>query len=277
VTPSLAKVGIVAGAGEMPSAIVHACERAHRPVFVVAVDEFAAPMPLAVPHTRIAISKIGACMTALKRNGCTKVVFAGKLQRPDGQRVRLRPDWGGVEFLIRLAGMLGRHDDSLHRAIAAMFARRGLEVVSPLDVAPELAAKAGCLTRVRPEEGVSARFGQALRLAKAHGATKQGQAVVVCDGEVVAREGRAGTDAMLEALGRSELRNAFLVKAMAPTQLATIDPPAIGVSTVVNAAKAGLAGILVEAGRSVVVEDERVRARADEFGLFVCAGTLDER
>jgi len=277
VTPPSSKVGIVAGAGEMPLAIVRACARAGRPCFVVAVDEFASAFGAEVPHVRVGISKIGACMAALKRNGCADVVFAGKLQRPDGQRVKLRPDWGGMEFLLRLAGTLGRHDDSLHRAIAAMLARRGMQVVSPLEVAPNLAAKAGCLTRTRPGDALKAGFGKALRLAKEHGGTKQGQAVVVCDGTVVAREGRAGTDAMLASLDRSELRNGFLVKAMAPTQLPTIDPPAIGESTVDNAAKAGLGGILIEAGRSVIVDEERVRARADELGLFVCADTVDER
>jgi DUF1009 family protein len=62
---------------------------------------------------------------------------------------------------------------------------------------------------------------------------------------------------------------------MAPNQLTTMDPPAIGESTVVHAAGAGLAGILVEAGRSVVVDEARVRAKADELGLFVCADTLE--
>jgi len=62
---------------------------------------------------------------------------------------------------------------------------------------------------------------------------------------------------------------------MTPNQLPTIDPPAIGESTVVNAAKAGLAGILIEAGRSVVVDEDRVRARADELGIFVYADRAD--
>ena len=65
---------------------------------------------------------------------------------------------------------------------------------------------------------------------------------------IIAREGRAGTDAMLAALTAAQAKGAILVKAMKPNQLVSMDPPAIGESTVVNAAKAGLAGILVEAG-----------------------------
>ena len=270
-TSAQPKLGIVAGAGEMPRQIMQACERAGRPYFAVAIDEFAPGMDATVPHKRIPISKIGASIAALRANGCVEVVFAGKLQRPDGRGVKLRPDLGGLEFLARLFGSLSRSDDRLHRAIDAMFTSRGLRVVSPLDAAPDLAARAGCLTRTRPTDALSATFKSALEVAKRHGSTKQGQAVVVEAGNVTAREGRAGTDAMLASLSGRSKGGGVLVKAMAPTQLPTIDPPAIGESTVENAAKAGLAGILIEAGRSVIVDEARVRARADELGLFVCA------
>lgn len=274
-TDAATKLGIIAGAGEMPLQIVRACERAGRAYFVVAVDEFAMPLSASVPHARIRVSKIGAAIAALKRNECKNVVFAGRLARPDGQRVRLRPDWGGFVFLARNLGVLRGHNDGIHRAIAAMFAREGLNTVSPLEAAPELAAKQGCLTKISPPPATAATFQNALRLAKAHGLTKEGQAVVVRGDEVVARERRPGTDAMLMEIQGAHGKGAILVKAMAPNQLTFIDPPAIGESTVVLAAAAGLAGILIEAGSSVIVDEERVRARADELGLFIVAETAD--
>lgn len=268
-----AKVGIIAGAGDMPRLLIAACERRGRPHFVVAVDEFSAPITDASKHIRLPISKIGASMAALKRNGCTEVVFAGKLQRPDGQKVKLRPDWGGLMFLLRVVS-LRRNDDALHRAIDGMIKSYGMKVVSPLQVAPELGAAAGCLTRAHPSEKMRATFSVALQLAKQHGVTKRGQAVVVEDGHVIATETREGTDAMLASLERTQRPNAFLVKAMAPNQLPTIDPPAIGANTIVNAASAGLAGILIESGKSVVVEEARVRELADQYGVFVYADSI---
>jgi len=260
----------------MPLQIVRASDRSGRPYYVIAVDEFAAPLGPSTPHTRIPISKLGACIAALKRNACTHVVFTGKLQRPDGGRVRLRPDWAGLVFLITNLGVLGRENDSIHRAIARVFERHGLKVVSPLDVAPELVARAGCFTRTQPTETVKTSFPKALRLAKAHGATKLGQAVVMQGDAVIAREARAGTDAMIAELTGVSGTGAFLVKAMAPNQLSTIDPPAIGDSTVTIAAAAGLDGILVEANRSIVVDIDRVREHADELGLFVCAAVAED-
>lgn len=270
-TSQLPKLGLVAGAGALPLEIVRASNAAGRPYYVIAIDEFADPMPASTNHARVPVSKIGAIIAELRRQGCKDIAFAGKFERPNGKNIKLRPDLGGLEFMARILGMFGRSDDTLHRAIASMFTVRGFRVVSPLEAAPTLAARKGCLTKTAPTAALSVVFRRSLALAKEHGATRQGQAVVVEGDAVIAKESRAGTDAMLQSLGEVPRPTAFLVKAMTPTQLPTIDPPAIGESTVINAAKAGLAGILVEADRSIIVDEAAVRAKADELGLFVCA------
>jgi DUF1009 family protein len=60
-----------------------------------------------------------------------------------------------------------------------------------------------------------------------------------------------------------------LAKAPKPIQEIKVDLPTIGVATVRGAARAGLAGIVGEAGRLLVVDRESVIAAADEFGLFI--------
>jgi hypothetical protein len=47
------------------------------------------------------------------------------------------------------------------------------------------------------------------------------------------------------------------------------DLPAIGPETVMNAHAAGLSGIAIEAGRSLVLEREQLVSEADRLGLFV--------
>ncbi len=60
-----------------------------------------------------------------------------------------------------------------------------------------------------------------------------------------------------------------LVKMKKPMQDARIDLPTIGVDTIINAHKAGLRGIAVEAGSALIVEKEKVVETADKLGLFV--------
>jgi hypothetical protein len=60
-----------------------------------------------------------------------------------------------------------------------------------------------------------------------------------------------------------------LAKAPKPIQETRVDLPTLGPATVRGAARAGLAGIAAEAGRTLVLEREVVIALADELGLFV--------
>src|SRR5690606_5852108 len=104
-----------------------------------------------------------------------------------------------------------------------------------------------------------------------------GQGAVSVGGRVVALEGAEGTDQMLERvadLRRQERisgrRKGVLVKLCKPQQDVRADLPAIGLSTVVNASRAGLAGIAVEAGRSLVLDERELLDAAEQAGLFVC-------
>lgn len=268
-SPSPSRLGIIAGGGELPMEIARAAIATGRDVFVLAVDEFADPVPHGIQSERKSIGKLGWCIARLRQLDCRDVVFAGHFKRPRDGNIRMRPDLGGIWFLVSNFGVLRRHNDGIHRAIASTFERAGFRVLSPLQAAPTLAASAGYLTATRAAPALEQAFSRALNAARQHGASGQGQAVIFANGMTVAAETKAGTDAMLRAADPATARGGILVKSMAPGQLVSMDPPAIGCHTVELAAALGLAGILVEAGHSVVVQPDAVRAKADTAGLFV--------
>jgi len=82
---------------------------------------------------------------------------------------------------------------------------------------------------------------------------------------------RPGRAAAMRASGRITLpaRTGVLVKAPKRGQDRRFDLPSIGPDTVIGAAKAGLAGIAVTAGATIVAEPQRLVAEADRAGLFV--------
>jgi DUF1009 family protein len=268
VTQSLQKLGIIAGGGELPLRIAEACARRGQPYLIVAADEFAQTVPNHLKSERVPLSKLGRGFSVLRRNECRDVVFAGKYERP-GERVRFRPDLTGMWFIVRNYGAFRRGDDPLHRIMAREFERAGFRVVSPLDADPTLAAPRGYITRKHAEGLDDLALRKILAAAKEHGRTDEGQAVVVRGGEVTAREGRRGTDAMLSDLAQRGDHGGVLAKAMKPDQIRHVDPPVVGVSTVQSAAAAGLVGIVVESGATVIVDRDAVAAAADAAGMFV--------
>jgi DUF1009 family protein len=104
-----------------------------------------------------------------------------------------------------------------------------------------------------------------------------GQGVVVGHGHVLAVEAAEGTDAMLDRVAELRRRGrvrlpqgaGVLVKAPKTAQDRRIDLPALGPVTVECAARAGLAGIAIAAGASVIADPAEVAAVADRTQLFV--------
>jgi hypothetical protein len=141
----------------------------------------------------------------------------------------------------------------------------------------DLGLAAGPLGRVTPSADCQADIAQALEVARAIGRLDAGQAAVVCRGLVLALEAAEGTDAMLarvaelpDALrGRLGAPVGVLAKAPKPTQETRVDLPTIGPATVQATARAGLAGIVGEARRLLVLDREAVIALADDLGIFI--------
>jgi DUF1009 family protein len=162
-------------------------------------------------------------------------------------------------------------------AIARIVEEHGFRMVGAHEIAPDILVPEGALGRVTPSEDDRADIVRSLALLRATGAFDIGQAVVVADNRVLAIEAAEGTDRMLAHL--ADLRRAgavkwpagtgVLVKAPKPGQDQRIDLPTIGPRTIERAQQAGIAGIAVAAGSTVIAEPQMVAEMADRAGLFV--------
>ena len=114
-------------------------------------------------------------------------------------------------------------------------------------------------------------------VARAIGGMDIGQGAVSCDGLILAVEAQEGTDAMLRRVatlpsairGVLGARRGVLAKACKPRQEERIDLPTIGPTTVRAASEAGLAGIVGEAGRLLILDQPTTIALADSLGMFL--------
>ena len=153
----------------------------------------------------------------------------------------------------------------------------GFALIGAHEVAPEILVGAGAIGGIEPSEGDRGDIARGVKLLQATGPFDVGQAVVVADNRVLAIEAAEGTDHMLQQLAalrgdgavRWPARTGVLVKAPKPGQDRRIDLPSLGPRTVEKARAAGLAGIAVAAGETVIAEPQAVAEAADRAGLFV--------
>jgi DUF1009 family protein len=221
------------------------------------------------------VGQFGAFCRLARREGCRDVVFIGSMVRP--AIWQLRPDFKTLRLLPRVFGIYRGGDDYLLKGVAAIFEEHGFHLLGAHAVAPEILMPEGALGRERPSERDHADIAKGLALLNASSPFDVGQAVVVADARVLAIEAAEGTDSMLARI--AELRQSgriavasgrgVLVKAAKRDQDRRLDLPSIGPQTIEGAARAGLAGIAVVAGSTIVAEPERIGATADRARLFV--------
>ena len=274
--PHSAKLGVLAGGGRLPARIIEHCRHTGRPVFVVAIEGQAEPGAFAgVDHVRLRLGAGSQILSALKDAGVAEVVMAGSVRRPS--LADLRPDMFTAGFLAR-SGAAAFGDDGLLRAVVREIEERfGMRVVGVDAVLPDVLAPAGQLAGAEPDEQAHADIRRGIAVARGIGALDVGQGAVVQQGIVLAVEAAEGTDAMLSrcaALARPG-PGGVLVKARKPGQERRADLPAIGPDTVREAAAAGLRGIAVEAGGSLIVDRPATIAAAEAAGLFLVGVTPD--
>jgi DUF1009 family protein len=271
----VARLGLIAGGGGLPLEIAEHCRRAGRPVFVVRLKGFADPALAAYDGVEVGLAELGKCIRALKRAACEAVCLAGQVRRPDF--AQLAPDLRGLAALPGAIAAGRKGDDALLRFLVGEFEKEGFGVEGAEAVMGELALPLGPLGRCAPGSDQLADALQALAAARAIGRLDIGQAAVVCDGLVLAVEAQEGTDAMLQRVaslpahlrGSERAPRGALAKAPKPIQETRVDLPTIGLATVRGAAAAGLAGIVGEAGRLLVLDRAEAVALADELGLFI--------
>ncbi len=272
------RVAVAAGSGRLPVELAEALDASgHRPYVVIIEGEADAAEPAFVKHEHwvMPLERIGELAARFRRAGVTHLVMAGGIgRRPRISRVR--PGLGILHMLPKVAASLARGDDNLLRAIVGYYESTGVTVIGAHQILPNLLAAPGYLTRRSPSAEDRANLKAAAVAARAIGALDIGQAAVAIGGRVIALEGVEGTDGLLERTidlrknGRlAGSTGGALVKCSKPQQELRADLPTIGVGTVERAHAAGLAGIGVEADRSIVLDQGAVIARADELGLFV--------
>jgi DUF1009 family protein len=168
-------------------------------------------------------------------------------------------------------------DNHLLSGMSKLLEDEGLHLVGAHEVAPEILVPEGALGRAQPSERDRADIALGLDYLHAAGRFDIGQAVVVAGRHVLAVEAAEGTDAMLGRVAemrangrvRAPRGTGVLVKAPKPTQDRRFDLPSIGPRTIEGAGRAGLAGIAVVAGSTIVAEFEQLVTAADRANVFV--------
>lgn len=263
------KLGIVAGGGAIPLMVVEECKKQKRPFALILLEGIADKKLFSdVPYHSFMIGNAGAGLKYFRKEGVEEILFIGNLRRPSLKEIKF--DWWSAKIVAKW-GLNVFGDDNLLSLVIKTFEKEGFKVIGVQDVVQDLLAKEGIYGRFLPDKTAKIDIKRGFEVAKGLGAYDVGQAVVVQQGMVIGVEAIEGTDALLKRVKNLQRpgKGGVLVKVKKPQQESRIDLPTVGIQTVENAYDAGLRGIVVEAGSSLVVNPEKVIKRIDQLNMFM--------
>jgi DUF1009 family protein len=274
-------VAILAGAGKLPLKLVEHLERRGEDHRILGFRGFVEPEIRRRAHAMVNLLDLKAIIASLDAWQPSMVTLVGAVRRPSFAALL------GAYSLLRnrqeVKDVIARGDDHMLRGAVRLLEGHGHRVVGAHELAPELVVSRDFRSHRAPSEGDGLAITMGLDLLNALSAFDIGQATVVAGRRVLAIEGPEGTDQMLHRIRRLRRRwlsangrreGGVLIKAAKRGQDLRVDMPAIGPRTVAEAARAGLAGIAIGAGSTLLLEKEESLRVADRLDLFLTSVEL---
>lgn len=265
----LPKLGLIAGGGAIPAIARDRCRAERRPLYIAALNGFCDPATVeGAEHGWFDLPQVGRLLKALKAAQVEDVCLCGRVKKPNFSA--LKPDLTGALLLPRIIRAAVTGDDAILRVVVEAFEQDGFRVIGIEQVVGDLLAVEKRYGSLVPGPRQQADIRAGVAAARELGRADRGQAVIVAAGSVIDREDDAGTDTLLmRAAARADARGGVLVKSAKPQQDRRVDLPTVGMTTIENAAAAGLAGIAVEAGAALIVDADAMASAADRNGMFL--------
>ena len=262
-------LGLLAGIGHLPVDVAQSAKKlGYKVVAIAVVPETDPELPENVDvFYTINVGKVGKILRTLKQNGVKNVTMIGKVTKEVLYKTGVViPDLTTIRVL---ASLPDRKDDTIMNAIVKLIEDTGMHVMDQTVLVRPLLPEPGVLTKRKPteQEWKDMQFG--FRMAKELGRLDIGQTVVVKNQAVMALEAIEGTDACILRGGFLGKGGVIVAKTAKPAQDNRFDMPSVGTTTLTSMIHAGATGIVIEAGRTLLVDRKRTLAMADEKGITI--------
>ena len=216
----------------------------------------------------VSIGQFGKIINILKENNCKKVLFAGKVVKPNFSKLKL--DFKGIYYIPRIIKASKLGDAAILIEIIKILAQNKIKTENSLKFNPELALKKGNYSKIKPNKQDRFDIQKAIKVLNNLGQYDFSQATVVRNGKVVSIEGKGGTEKMLKNIRSKKFSNqGILVKFPKKKQDLKVDLPTIGIKTLKQSKTAGLKGIVIKNKQNVFLDKNKCINFANKNKMFI--------
>ena len=269
-------IGLIAGQGRLPFMIASGAKKAGLKVVCVGLDGSVDPAlaDLVDEFFPVAISRPGGWMRKLRKHGVTTTIMVGAVKKSklfdSWKFVKNIPDWRVLRIWFWRLRNKDKRNDTILNAIADELATGNIILEDSTMYCKEHLATEGVMTKCQPPATVAEDIEFGWEIVKKIGELDIGQAIVVKEKEVIAVEAIEGTARMLErAAGLCKKGGWTLIKTAKPKQDLRFDVPCIGPDTIKSLAKSGGKCIVIENGKTIILDKPETLELADKLNIAI--------
>src|SRR6056300_941145 len=216
----------------------------------------------------VSIGQVGKIINIFKKNNCKKVLFAGKVDKPNYSKLKL--DFRGIYYIPRILRASRLGDAAILKEIINILDKNKIKTENSLKFNPELSLKKGIHSKSRPNKQDKSDVKTAIKILENLGPYNFSQGVVVRNNKVIAIEGKGGTKKMIEKIRNNKTKNhGVIVKFPKKKQDLRVDLPTIGIKTLIQSKIAGLKGVVVKGKQHVFLDKNKCIQLANKNKMFI--------
>ncbi len=269
-------LGLIAGEGRLPFLVAAGAKQAGLKVVCAGLAGSVKPSLADEVDVfyNVAIARPGSWMRKLRRHGVTSTIMVGRVSKDriftPWRILRYLPDWRALKIWYWTLRKENKQNDTLLRAIAEELASGGIILENSTMYCKEHLAGKGLMTKNEPPSSVKDDVEFGWQIVKKLGELDIGQAIAVKEKTVIAVEAIEGTASMIERAGQLCKSGGWtLIKAAKPNQDMRFDVPCVGLDTIRSMAKYGGKCLVIEAGKTIIIDKPETLKLADELGIAV--------
>ena len=217
---------------------------------------------------KVSIGQFGKIIKILNTYKCKKVLFAGKVNKPNFSKLKL--DLKGLYYIPRIIKTAKVGDAAVLKEIISILNEEKIATISSLTFNPELSLVRGNYSNIKPNSHDNLDITKAINTLKNLKKFDFSQGVVVRNKKVIAIEDKGGTAKMLNyCKSKKSYNSGVLVKFPKQKQDLRIDLPTVGLKTLKQCKFAGLKGVVLKSKANIFLEKKKCLNFANKNKMFI--------
>jgi DUF1009 family protein len=215
----------------------------------------------------VSVGEFGKIISILKANNCKKILFAGKVLKPNFSKIRL--DLKGIYYISRIIKKSKLGDAALLKEIINIFKNEKIKTVSSTTYTPELNLSKGNYSKHRPDKKDFLNINIALKALNKTNQYSHIQGAISRDNHVIL-EKHEGTGKMFKKIKKlKNVNKGVLVKFPKKKQDLRVDLPTVGLNTLKQCKSVGLKGIVLKHKRNIFLDKKKAISFANKNKMFI--------